>query len=185
MGQTETSGSRAHLAKRATWRSEKGCRCTTTLRLGQRPVKRSNARSHDSDMARYRSLRMGLVVSTLAGLSGEAVGRWQQEAMAENAVAVSKLGQELFERIVSLHDRFSNLGKKLDGAVDAYNAAIGSLESRVHVSARRMAGLGIADAHALGEPARIETKTRSLQPIDERSGATDDARTAPAAKGLA
>ena len=123
--------------------------------------------------------------TTLIALLRAVAYGWQQEAMAENAVAVSKLGRELFERIVSLHDRFSNLGKKLDGAVDAYNAAIGSLESRVHVSARRMAGLGIADAHALGDPARIETKTRSLQPIDERSGATDEARTAPAAKGLA
>ena len=88
-------------------------------------------------------------------------------------------------RIVSLNDRFSNLGKKLDGAVDAYNAAIGSLESRVHVSARRMAGLGIAEAGALGEPAPVESKTRRIQPIDERSGAADDARTPPVANGLA
>ena len=101
---------------------------------------------------------------------------WQQEAMAENAVVVSKLGRELYERIVSLNDRFSNLGRKLDGAVEAYNAAIGSLESRVHVSARRMAELGVAQDASLPSPDPIETNARL--PDATKHGpfqATDDA----------
>lgn len=123
--------------------------------------------------------------TTLIALLRAVAYGWQQEAMAENAIAVSKLGKELFERIVSLNDRFSNLGKKLEGAVEAYNTAIGSLESRVHVSARRMAELGLAESGALGETPPIATPTRKLQSRGERSGATDEAATPPAVNGAA
>ena len=84
------------------------------------------------------------------------------------------------ERIVSLNDRFSNLGKKLDGAVEAYNTAIGSLESRVHVSARRMAELGIANASDLGQNPPIEKATRRSEAKPEaRSTSEDEASSAP------
>ena len=49
--------------------------------------------------------------------------------MATNAVKVAKAGRELFDRIASLNDRFGALGRKLDGAVEAYNAAIGTFET--------------------------------------------------------
>ncbi len=90
---------------------------------------------------------------------------WQQEAMAENTVPISKLGRELFERIVTLNDRFGDLGKKLDGAVEAFNAAIGTLESRVHVSARRMAELGVAKEAELKTAPTLDRRTRTLAEV--------------------
>jgi len=125
--------------------------------------------------------------TTLIALLRAVAYGWQQEAMAENAIAVSKLGKELFERIVSLNDRFSILGKKLDGAVEAYNTAIGSLESRVHVSARRMAELGIANASDLGRNPPIEKATRrseakpEARAISEEAGSSTPPSTPPSA----
>jgi DNA recombination protein RmuC len=85
---------------------------------------------------------------------------WQQETMAENASAIRALGIEIFERVTTLSEHFGNLGKKLDGAVDAYNTAMGSFESRVQVSARRMAELGVGDPGTLGQPERLDRAAR-------------------------
>lgn len=123
--------------------------------------------------------------TTLIALLRAVAYGWQQEAMAENALAVSKLGKELFERIVSLNDRFSNLGKKLDGAVEAYNTAIGSLESRVHVSARRMAELGIGNAADLGQNLPIEKVTRRSEATSDPATAPSDVAPPPVANGIA
>ncbi len=101
--------------------------------------------------------------TTLIALLRAVAYGWQQEAMAENATRVSQLGRELFERISTLGDRFGVLGKKLDGAVEAYNAAIGTLESRVQVSARRMAELGVAKDDTLAEIPTVDRRTRPIQ----------------------
>ena len=68
---------------------------------------------------------------------------WQQEKVAENAREISELGRELHTRIASVADHVQRLGKRLGGAVDAYNATVGSLETRVLVSARRFADHGV------------------------------------------
>jgi DNA recombination protein RmuC len=68
---------------------------------------------------------------------------WQQEKVAENAREISELGRELHTRIGSVAEHVQRLGKRLGGAVDAYNAAVGSLETRVLVSARRFADHGV------------------------------------------
>jgi DNA recombination protein RmuC len=98
--------------------------------------------------------------TTLIALLRAIAHGWQQEEMAENAAAVARIGRELFDRLVALNEKFGALGRKLDSAVDAYNQAIGSLESRVHVSARRMAELGVAQSVALDALPSIEKRAR-------------------------
>ena len=98
--------------------------------------------------------------TTLIALLRAVAYGWQQEAMAENAAAICELGRELFDRIVTLNEHFENLGKKLDGAVDAYNSAMGSFEGRVQVTARRMAEFGVAEAAKLPEPRPLQHRTR-------------------------
>jgi DNA recombination protein RmuC len=68
---------------------------------------------------------------------------WQQERVAENAREISELGRELHTRLGSLADHVRKLGRGLGSAVDAYNAAVGSLETRVLVSARKFADHGV------------------------------------------
>lgn len=98
--------------------------------------------------------------TTLIALLRAIAHGWQHEEMAQNAAAVAQIGRELFDRLVALNDKFGSLGRKLDASVDAYNQAIGSLESRVHVSARRMAELGVAQSVPLDALPSIEKRAR-------------------------
>lgn len=96
----------------------------------------------------------------IALLRAIAVG-WREERVAESARAVSELGRELYERLSVMTSHFETLGKRLDGAVQAYNQSVGSLERRVLVSARRFLDHGIGTDRTLAEPVAIE---RSAQP---------------------
>jgi DNA recombination protein RmuC len=58
-----------------------------------------------------------------------------------------------------------SLGKALTSAVASYNKTVGSLESRVLVTARKLNQLGVVDAE-LGSPAPVEDTVRSLSAPD-------------------
>jgi DNA recombination protein RmuC len=66
---------------------------------------------------------------------------WRQEALAENAAKISELGRELYKRLVDMTGHFEDLGDRLQKATESYNKAIGSLDTRVLVSARRFVEL--------------------------------------------
>ncbi len=87
---------------------------------------------------------------------------WNQEKLARNAQEISALGKELHERLRKLASHISGVGTSLDRAVEAYNQAVGSLENRVLVSARRFAELGTSVAEEIPEVAPIETTARAL-----------------------
>jgi DNA recombination protein RmuC len=89
--------------------------------------------------------------TTLVTMLRTAQYAWQQAALSDNARAVFDLGRELYERLGSLGRHVDGLGKALNGAVSAYNQTVGSLESRVLVSARRLNQLGVTGA-ALDQP---------------------------------
>jgi DNA recombination protein RmuC len=99
--------------------------------------------------------------TTLVTMLRTAQYAWQQAALSDNARAVFDLGRELYERLSGLGRHVDGLGKALNGAVSAYNQTVGSLESRVLVSARRLNQLGVTGA-ALDQPRLIEDSTRPL-----------------------
>jgi len=70
---------------------------------------------------------------------------WRQKRLDENAKQIGNLGKELYDRLCKMGAHFAHLGSKLHGAVDSYNQAVGSLETRVLVSARRFKEFGAAD----------------------------------------
>ena len=88
---------------------------------------------------------------------------WQQQRVAENAQAISTLGRELYERIRILAGYFDDIGKNLDRAADSYNKAVGSMETRVLVTARKFKDLGAATGADLDVPRTAEARTRALQ----------------------
>lgn len=88
---------------------------------------------------------------------------WRQEKLAENAKQISDLGRELYDRIATMGDHMGRLGRHLDNAVDSYNKAAGSLETRVLVTARRFKELEAAPDKEIKPIEQIEHATRSLQ----------------------
>lgn len=79
--------------------------------------------------------------STLVALLRTIAYTWRQEALARNAAEVHSLGKELYQRIATFGDHLSKVGSSLGGAVTNYNKAVGSLEGRVLVTARKFGEL--------------------------------------------
>lgn len=79
--------------------------------------------------------------TTFIGLLLTAAYGWRQEQIAENAQRISELGRQVHERLSVLVEHFAGVGRALEKSVEAYNKAVGSLETRVLPSARRFAEL--------------------------------------------
>ena len=99
---------------------------------------------------------------TLLALLRTVAYAWRQDALASNAQAVLDLGKELHGRIATLGGHLSKVGRAIDGAATAYNQSIASLESRVLVSARRLAELRVTD-EVVDAPTQVDRAARQLQ----------------------
>jgi DNA recombination protein RmuC len=89
---------------------------------------------------------------------------WREEALAINAQEVAQLGKDLYERVAKLAEHWGDVGDKLGKAVGAYNKSVGTLESRVLVTARRFVDLKAATAAdgELAAPQPVESLPRPL-----------------------
>jgi DNA recombination protein RmuC len=92
---------------------------------------------------------------------------WQERRVADEAAEIAKLGRELRERIGTFVDHHRKVGQHLARAVDVYNASIGSLESRLLTTARKL------DEHAVGHPTPLPTASdlhvdANLRALSER-----------------
>ena len=119
--------------------------------------------------------------TSLIGLLKTVAYGWRQEALADNARAVCELGRDLHQRLGVVVDKVDVVGKRLGSTVTAYNEAVGSLESRVLVSARRFSELKISDTdlkrvrQVEAAPRRISggQAAREVAPAEDDEGATD------------
>jgi DNA recombination protein RmuC len=108
--------------------------------------------------------RLKILIATpatfIAILKGVAYG-WRQEQLAENAEQIRELAAELFDRIVNLQTHFNEIGRSLGKSVESYNKCVGSLESRLYPSLRRIRELGATTAEEPPPPEHIDVVPRT------------------------
>lgn len=105
--------------------------------------------------------------TTLIALLRAVAYGWRNEKLAENAREISDLGKELHKRLSDMAAHFAKLGKNLGGAVQSYNQAMGNLEHRVLVSARKFKDLGsVSEAAEISTLESLDHTPRDLQSLD-------------------
>lgn len=90
---------------------------------------------------------------------------WRQEAITQNAEEIRELGVLLYERVATVLGHISKLGTSLTSSVKSYNEAVGSLETRVLVTARKMGELGARNEKELAEPELVEKMPREMNAL--------------------
>ena len=135
----------------------------------------TSALQHDPALLEFsmgRGVMLASPLTLIALLRAIAYG-WQQEKVARNALEISELGRNLYERIAKLAEHFENVGRSLAKSVEAYNNAVGTLESRVLVTARRLKDKGVTTGDDFAE---LETIDHSPRPLGapELVGLFDD-----------
>ena len=98
--------------------------------------------------------------TTLVALLHAVAYGWRQEQVATSAESIRKLGGELYDRLRTLAGHFDSVGTALGRAVNAYNAFVGSMETRVLVSARRFRDLGAASGDEIAQMVPVEQAPR-------------------------
>ena len=135
----------------------------------------SAALDGDPSLIEYAAERKVILATptTLIALLRTVAHAWTQEALAEKAAEIHRLGCELHERLATMGGHLDRVGRSLGAAVASYNQAIGSLESRVLVSARKFTDLEVTEVE-LASPRPVDTTPRSPTALelveDDRSG---------------
>jgi DNA recombination protein RmuC len=119
------------------------------------------AMSVDPTLTEYAFARNVVVATpaTLIALLRTIALGWRQERLSRSAEEIHELGRELYGRLSVVSSHLGKVGTGLGRAVDAYNGAVGSFESRVLVTARRFADLGVA-GRPIRPPAPVLVQSR-------------------------
>lgn len=107
--------------------------------------------------------------TTLIALLRAVAYGWRQETLSRQAEEVKVLGQELYKRIVDMGSHWAKMGRSLSSAVEHYNKATGSLESRVLVTARKFKDVGLVATTIDGEAVESIERTPRMLQADELS----------------
>jgi DNA recombination protein RmuC len=122
----------------------------------------AEALAHDPSLLEHAAAKQVVLATptTLIALLRTVAHAWTQERLADNAREIQRVAAELYERIGVVGGHVDALGKALANAVTSYNDTVGSVESRLLVTARRLHDLDIG-AREVAAPRRVETGHRA------------------------
>ena len=100
--------------------------------------------------------------TTLIALLKTVALTWQHDTITQEAKEIQKLGYELYQRLGTVIQHFTTLVAQLEKAVDSYNSALGSVESRLVVTARKLENYGISPASVVISPEEIDSSPRAV-----------------------
>lgn len=134
----------------------------------------SAALDGDRDLLEYAAARNVVLATptTLIALLKTVAQGWTQARLLDQTREIHDLGRELHQRVGTVAGHLDRLGRSLRSAVDHYNRGIGSLESRVLVSARRfeehgVQGVEIVSPEPVTDQPRPLTAPEMLEAIAE------------------
>jgi len=97
--------------------------------------------------------------TTLIAILRAVAFSWKQEGLSKSAKEISRLGQELYDRLGTVCEHWNKVGRNLNTAVDAYNQSVSSMEVRVLVTARKLKETGGISSE-ICEPQEIEARVK-------------------------
>lgn len=129
----------------------------------------------DGSLIEYAAARQVVLATptTLIALLRTVAHGWSHEVLADQAREIHRLGRDLHGRLGTLSGHLDLVGRSLNAAVGHYNSAVGSLESRVLVAARRFVDLAVTDDDLpTPRPVELRAVDRRAAPTEPRGGPT-------------
>lgn len=123
------------------------------------------ALQHDPTLIEFAAIKRVVLASptNLIALLYAVAHGWQQQSVADNVFELSRLGRDLYDRLRTMVAHFEQMRRGLNTATTAYNDAMGSLEKRVLVAARRFQELN-AGTPEIPTIAPLDAAVRRLAP---------------------
>jgi len=104
-------------------------------------------------------------VTLISVLKGIAYG-WNQEQLAENAEEIRRVASEMYERVQLVQEHYSDTGRLLEKTVEAYNRSVGSWDSRLVPSLRKLRELGVSNGDEPEAPEQIDLLARRPRAVN-------------------
>ena len=132
------------------------------------------------ELMEYAAARNVILTSptSLIGLLRAVAYGWKQTKLADTAAEVASLGRELYDRLSVMGRLMDTLGRSLTTSVKSYNHVVGSLESRVLVTARKMGDLQMS-GDPIETPVVVDEEVRTVKAVE----LVEDAEEVPALLG--
>ncbi len=149
----------------------------------------SAACTENPDLVEYgagKNVYIASPLTLMALLRSYALG-WQHRQQEENAKKIAEAARVLYDRMRAFVAHFATIGSSLQKATEAYNKAVGSMESRILPQGRKIKELASLPDAELPELTAIETAAREITALDAEPAKprgrqtklfTDDSRTA-------
>ncbi len=129
------------------------------------------ALEHDAELLEYAFKKSVILASpnTLVAILKAAALGWSETRLAADAKTIRDEGEKVYKALITAVEHLSKVGAALNTATTTYNAAVGSIETRLLPPARKMNELGLRNAKPLPSPDAIETSIRQFTKPELRS----------------